>query len=183
MKDRRAIDLPRLMPDPILRMNFQNRIAAKLASPIPGTNAGSVDDMTSLLTETLLSNAADIAPPIRRKQVPRGWCATEYTKAELSARRQDREDARTQVSSAPNDRGLRRALRATIKQLNRTRAAAAQRFSEDYVSEIGGRIREGDQFGFYEHLKGIDVEGKWSLDSQYIKDDEGRLLQDSALIR
>ena len=72
MKDRRAIDLPRLMPDPHLRMNFQNGIAAKLASPIPGTSAGSVDDMASLLIETLLSNAADIAPPIRRKQVRRG---------------------------------------------------------------------------------------------------------------
>ena len=86
IKNRRDIDLPRLMGHPHLRMNFQNAIAAKLASPIPGTNAGSVDDMTSLLTEMLLSNAADIAPPIRRKQVPRGWCATEETKAELNAR-------------------------------------------------------------------------------------------------
>ena len=49
------------MADPHLRMNLQNAIATKLASPIPGTNAGSVDDMASLLTETLLSNAADIA--------------------------------------------------------------------------------------------------------------------------
>ena len=81
IKNRRAIDLPRLMPEPHLQMNFQNAIAAKLASPIPGTNAGNVDDMTSLLTETLLSNAADIAPPIRRKQIPRGWCATEDTNA------------------------------------------------------------------------------------------------------
>ena len=74
IKNGRAIDLPRLMADPQLRINFQNAIAAKLASPIPGTNAGSVDDMTSVPAETLLSNAADIAPPIRGKQVPRGWC-------------------------------------------------------------------------------------------------------------
>ena len=74
-------------------MNFQNAIAAKLASPIPPTNAGSVDDMTSLLTETLLSNAADIAPPFQRKLVPRGWCATEETKVELNARWQYRKDA------------------------------------------------------------------------------------------
>ena len=53
-------------------MNLRNAIAAKLASPTPGTNAGNVDDMASLLTETLLSNAADIAPPFRRKQVPKG---------------------------------------------------------------------------------------------------------------
>ena len=139
--------------------------------------------MTSLLTETLLSNAADIAPPIRRKQVPRGWCATEETKAELNARWQDSEDARKRVRSAPSDRGLRRALKATTKQLKRTQAEAVQRFFEDYASQLEGRIREGDQFGFCKHLKGMDVEGKRTFNSQYIKDEEGRLLRDNALIR
>ena len=85
-------------------MDFQETIAAKLASPIPGTNAESVDDMTSVLTETLLSNAADTAPPIRRKEVPRRWCATEETKAILNARWQDREDARKRVRFALNGR-------------------------------------------------------------------------------
>ena len=129
------------MADPHLRMNLTNAIAANLAPPTPGTNAGSVDDMASLLTETILSNAADIAPPIRRKQVPRGWCATEETIAELNARWQDREDTRKRVRFAPNDRGLRQALKATVKQLKRTRAEAVQRFFEDYVSQLEGRIR------------------------------------------
>ena len=87
-------------------MKFQNAIAAKLASPIHGTKGGSVDDMTSLLTETLVSNRADIAPPIRRKQVPRSWCGTEETKAELNARWQDREDARKRFRGALDNRGL-----------------------------------------------------------------------------
>ena len=49
IKNRRAIDLPRLMADPHLRMNLQNS-----SQPYLGTNAGSVDDMASLLTETIL---------------------------------------------------------------------------------------------------------------------------------
>ena len=166
------------MADPHLRMNFQNAIAAKLASPIRGTNAGSVDDMTSLLTKTLMSNAADIAPPIWRKQVPKSWCATEEPKAELNRRWQDREDARKRVCSAPNDRGLRRALKATTKQLKRTRAEAVQRFFEDYVSQLEGRIREGDQFGFY--WEGCGRER--TFHSQYIKYEKGRLLRDNAFI-
>ena len=101
------------MADTHLRMNFQNAIAAKLASPIPGTNAGSVDDMKSLPTETLPPNAADIAPPIRRKKLPRGWCATEETKADLNAQWQDRGDSMKRVRSAPNNRSLRRAWKAT----------------------------------------------------------------------
>ena len=171
------------MADSHHRMIFQETTVAKLASPTPGTNTGSVDDMTSVLTEKLLSNAADIAPPIWRKQVPRGWCATEQTKAELNARWQDREDARKRVRSAPNDRGLRRALKATTKRLKRTRAEAVQRFFEYYVSQLQGRIREGDQYGFYKYPKGMDVEGKRTFNSQYIKDEEGRLLRDNALIR
>ena len=79
----RAIDLERLVADPHLRMNLQNAIAANLVFPTPGTNAGSVDDIASLLTEALLSNATDIAPPIRYKYVPRGWCANEETRTEL----------------------------------------------------------------------------------------------------
>ena len=164
-------------------MNLQNATAANLASPTPGTNAGSVDDMASLLTETLLSNAADIAPPNRRKHVPRGWCATDEAKAELNGRWQNREDARKRVRSAPNDRGLRQALKATTKQPKRTRAEAVHRFFEDYVRQLEGRIRERDHFGFYKHLKGLDVEGKRTFNSQYTKDEEGRLLRDNSLIR
>ena len=86
INNRRAIDIPRLMVDPHLQTNSQDATGAKLVSPIPGTNTGSVDDMTSVITGTLLSNAADIAPPIRRKEVPRGWCTIEETIAELNAR-------------------------------------------------------------------------------------------------
>ena len=171
IKNRRVIDLPRLMVDPHLRTNLQEKIAAKFSSPIPSTNTGSVDGMTSALTMTLLSNAVDITPSVRRKQVPRGWCATEETKAGLDARWQDREDARKRLRFASNDRGLRRALKAISNQLKRTRAEAVQRFFEEYFSQFEGRIREGDQFGFYKHPKGMDVEGKRVFNSQYIKDE------------
>ena len=70
------------MADPHFRINLQNAIAGEPAYSTPGTDAGSVDDMGSVLTETLLSSAADTVPPIRRKQVAKGWCATRDTKAE-----------------------------------------------------------------------------------------------------
>ena len=54
-------------------------------------------------------------------------------------------------------RGLRRALKSTMKLLKRTRAEAIQRLFEDYVSQLEGRVQEGDQFDFYKHLKGMDV--------------------------
>ena len=162
-------------------------MAAKVGSPISGTNAGRADGMNSLLTETLTetlpSNAADIPHPIGRKQVPRTGMRPRRHKAELNARWKHRENPRKRVHSAPNDRGLRRVLKATTKQLKRTRAEAVQRFFKYYVSQLDGHSREGNQFGFYKHLKGVDVKAKRTCGSQYIKDEKGRLPGNNALIR
>ena len=48
-----------------------------------------------------------------------------------------------------------------------------QRFFEDCVNQLEENIGEGGQIGFYKHLKEMNVEGKRTLNSQYIKDDEG----------
>ena len=89
---------------------------------------------------------------------------------------------RKRVRSALNDRGLRQALKATTKQLN-VRGRKLFRGSSKITLQLDGRIREGAQFGFYTHLKGMYVEGKRTFNSQYIKDEEGRLLRDNAFIR
>ena len=68
-----------------------------------------------------------------------------------------------QLRANPSDRNLRKALKTATKQLKRARADGVQRFFEEYASQLEGRIREGDQFGFYKHLMGMDVEGKRNL--------------------
>ena len=93
------------------------------------------------------------------------------------------EDARTQPPASPSDRNLRKALKTAMKQVKRAWAEYVRRFFEEYVSQLEGRIGEGDQFGFSKHLKGIDVEGKRTFNSHYIRDEEGRLLWDMGLIR
>ena len=70
-----------------------------------------------------------------------------------------------------------------MKQLKRAWAEYVQRFFEAYVSQLEGRIPEGDQFVFYKNLKGMDVEGKNTFNSQHIRDEEDRLLRDIGLIR
>ena len=104
IKNRRAIDLQRLMADPHLRMNLKNAIAAYLASPTPGTNAGSVDDMASLLTETILTvKCRRHSAPYSAQTSAEGLVCDRGGERELNARWQDREDARKRVRSAPND--------------------------------------------------------------------------------
>ena len=89
-------------------------------------------------------------------------CA-EKVKAELHARWLEREDARTRLRANPSDTNLRKALKTATIQLKPARTDGVQRFFEEYVSQLQGRIREGDQFGFYKHLKGMNVEGKRTL--------------------
>ena len=68
------------MANPDLLLNLKKSIATKLVSPLPGTTTSSANDMTIVLAKTRLSTAADIVPPFRRKQQPRGRCAAEETK-------------------------------------------------------------------------------------------------------
>ena len=44
------------------------------------------------------------------------------------------------------------------------------------------RIKDGDQSGFYKHLKGMDFEGKTSCSSECIKYAEGSWLRDMGII-
>ncbi|CAB1116625.1 unnamed protein product [Ectocarpus sp. CCAP 1310/34] len=55
-------------------------------------------------------------------------------------------------------------------------------FFEGYVRQLE-KSREGDQAGFYMHLKMIGVEDKRSFTSQNIKDEDGKVLRDPTLIR
>ena len=178
---KRPIDLQRLMADPGLRADLNNEITSKL-TPLPPGTTHSVDDEAATLAEALLSTAARLAP-VRRKQGPRGWCVPEEVKAELHTRWLEREDARTRLRANPRDRNLRKALKVATKQLKPVRSEGVQRFFEENVSQLEGRIREGDQFGFYKNLKGMDEEGKRTFNSKYIRDEKGRLLRDIELVR
>ena len=53
----------------------------------------------------------------------------------------------------------------------------------DFVRKLEVRTREGDQAGFYEHLKTMNLEGKRHRSSAYVKDENGVLLRDVELIR
>ena len=50
-----------------------------------------------------------------------------------------------------------------------------------HVRKLEERVRQGDQAGFYEHLKTMNLEGK--RDPQFIKYEDGNLLRDVELIR
>ena len=180
-RGKRVIDLQRLIADLGLRANLKREIP-KLIPPPPGT-IGSVDDKATALVENVLSTVVKLAPHTSRKQGSLGWCTPEGVKTEVYSQWHEREDARTQLRAKPNDQSLQKALKVATKQLKRARTDGVQKFFKVYISQLKRRIQEGDQFGFYERLAGMNVEGKRTSNSQYIRDEEGNLLRDIGLIR
>ncbi|CAB1104154.1 unnamed protein product [Ectocarpus sp. CCAP 1310/34] len=78
---------------------------------------------------------------------------------------------------------LKAKLKAARKKRSSARWRALEKFFEGYVRQLEKKSREGDQAGFYRHLKMIDVEGKRPLTSQNIKDEDGKVLRDPTLTR
>ena len=67
--------------------------------------------------------------------------------------------------------------------LRKVRKAAVLGFFWDFVGKLKTRTREGDQAGFYKHLKTMNLEGKRDRSSAYIKDEDVVLLKDVGPIR
>ena len=66
------------------------------------------------------------------------------------------------------------------KKLRKVRKAAVLSFFGDFVRKLETRTREGDQAGFYKHLKTMNLEGKRDRSSAYVKDENGVLLNDGS---
>ena len=69
------------------------------------------------------------------------------------------------------------------KNLRQERKAAVLSFFWDFVRKLETRTREGDEAGFYKHLKTMNLEGKRDRSSAYVEGVNGVLLRDVGLIR
>ena len=68
------------------------------------------------------------------------------------------------------------------KKLRNVRKAAVLSFFRDFARKLKTRTREGDQAGFYKHLKTMNLEGERDRSLAYVKDENGVLLRDVELI-
>ena len=81
------------------------------------------------------------------------------------------------------DAQLRRALRKACNGLKRAQNAAAVRFFERHVVELEKRLRMGDQHGFFQNIKSVQLEKTKTVESQCVLDEERRLLREKGRIR
>ena len=69
----------------------------------------------------------------------------------------------------PSNSNLRRALNEAGRRLKRARIEAVQRFFEEFVSQLEVRIKDGDQAGFYKHLKGMEGRDRAAFSTSRMK--------------
>ena len=96
---------------------------------------------------------------------------------------QQREEARRYLRVEPHNSNLRKVVKMAGKNLRKMRKAAVLSFFWDFVCKLETRTREGDQAGFYRHLKTMNLEGKRDGSSACVKDENGVLLRDVELTR
>ena len=173
-------DLRRLMTDPNLRCQVPNAMVDALPSIPDGTCIG---DIATDMADVMLSTAAELVPRSKRPRGAQGWCAGPGVEAEKNAAWQQREDARRHLRAEPHSSNLRKVVKMAGKNLRKVRKAAVLSFFWDFVRKLETRTREGDQAGFYKHLKTINLEGKQDRSSAYDKDENGVLLRDVEFIR
>ena len=173
-------DLRRLMTDPNLRCQAANAMVVALP-PIPDGTC--ISDIATDMADVMLSSAAELLPRSKRPRGAQGWCAGPGVEAEMNAAWQEREEARRHLRAEPHNSNLRKAVEMAGKNLRKVRKAAMLSFFWDFVRKLETRPREGDQAGFYKHLKTINLEGKRDRSSAHDKDENGVLPRDVELIR
>ena len=173
-------DLTRLMTDPSLRFQVANAMVDALP-PIPDGTC--ISDIATDVADVMLSTAAGLLPRSKRPRGAQGWCAGPDVEAKMNAAWQQREEARRPLRAETQNSSLRKAVKVTGKNLRKVRMAAVLSFFWEFVRNFETRNREGDQAGFYKHLKTMNVEEKRDRSSAYVKDENGVLLRDVELIR
>ena len=101
----------------------------------------------------------------------------------MNAAWRQREETRWHLRAELHNSNLRKAVKMAGKKVRKVRKAAVGSFFWHFVRKLETRNREGDQAGFYKHLKTMDLEGKRDRSSAYVKDENGVLLRDVELIR
>ena len=93
-------------------------------------------------------------------------------------RREKARKAWREVKGTNAERGRSKEFARAGRVLKRLQREGVHWFSCAHARSLERRIRKGDSMGFYAHLKGANLETSRNCSSQFIRDEQGRLLRD-----
>ena len=170
------------MTDPQLRQEVATAVGRHLRVNPPGDS--SVDDVEAAFAAAIMRSAELVIPPQERRRPGRGWSGDARTEAELQAATDAMHTTGWQrLKMDTRDTQLRRAVLKACNWLKRVRSAGVVRFFECHVVELEKQLRMGDQHGYFQNIKSVQLEETKKVESQCIRHEEGRLLRDKGRIR
>ena len=175
------VDRRRLVTDPHLRQEVATAVGRHLRADPPGDS--SVDDVEAAFAAAIMRTAELVILPQERRRPGRGWSGDARTEAELQAATDAMHTAWQRLKVDTRDAQLRRTVRKACNWLKRVRSAAVVRFFERHVVELEKQLRMGDQHGFFQNIKSMQLEETKKVEPQCVCDEEGRLLCDKGRIR
>ena len=171
----------RLVTDPQLRQDVAAAVGRHFGANPPGDS--NVDGIEAAFTSAIMRTAELAIPPQERRRPGRGWSGNVQTEAQLQTATDAMHAAWQRLKTDTRDAQLRRAVRKACNWLKRVRSAASVRYFERHVVGLEKQLRMGDQHGFLQNIKSVQVEETKKVESQCIRDEGGRLLRDKGRIR
>ena len=131
----------------------------------------------------VIMRAAELVIPTQERRKPgRGWSGDAQKEAELQVAIDAMHAAWQSLEIDTRDAQLRRAVRKACNWLERVQSAAVVRFFERHVVELEKQLRTGDQHGLFHNIKLVQLKETKKVESQRVRDEEGRLLRDKGRI-
>ena len=142
-----------------------------------------MDDAEAAFTAAIMRTAELVIPPQERRRPGRGWSGEAQTEAELQTATDAMHAAWIRLKTDTRCAQLRRAVRIACSWLKRKRIAAVVRFFERHVVELEKQLHLGDQHGFFQNIRSVQLEETKKVESQCVRDEGRRLLRDKGRIR
>ena len=169
------------MTDPQLRQEVATAVGRYLRANPPGDS--NVDGVEAAFAAAIMRTAELVIPPQEPSRPGRGWSGNAQTEAELQTATDAMHAAWQRLKTDTRDAQLRRAVGKACNWLKRVRSAAVVRFFERHVVKLEKQLRMGDQHGFFQNMKSVQLEETKKVESQCVRDEGGRLLRDIRHIR
>ena len=125
----------------------------------------SVDDVKVAFAAAIMRTAKLVTPPQERRRPGRGWSGDAQTEAELQAATDAMHAAWQRLKMDTRDVQLRRDVRKACNRRKRVRSATVVRFFERHIIELEKQLCMGDQHGFFQHIKSMQLEETKKVES------------------
>ena len=173
------LDRRGLVAGPQLRQEVATAVGRHLRAKLPEDS--SVDDLETAFAAAIMRTAELVVPSQEQRGPGRGWSGDAQTEAELQTATDAMHAEWQRLKTDTRDAQLRKAARKACNWLKRVRSAAVVRFFERHVVELEKQLRMGDQHGFFQNIKSVQLEEtKKSNHSASVTG--GRLLRDKGRI-